>query len=77
MPADVTGTNVLETYPDGRSAIVFKKGPVFSSIVLADEINRATPKTQAAMLEAMQEHKVTVANKTYALPSTYNPGAPL
>ena len=67
MPADVTGTNVLETYPDGRSAIVFKKGPVFSSIVLADEINRATPKTQAALLEAMQEHKVTVAGESYTL----------
>ena len=67
MPADVTGTNVLETYPDGRSAIVFKKGPVFSSIVLADEINRATPKTQSALLEAMQEHKVTVAGESYIL----------
>ena len=67
MPADVTGTNVLETYPDGRSAIVFKKGPVFSSIVLADEINRATPKTQSALLEAMQEHKVTVAGESYTL----------
>ena len=67
MPADVTGTNVLETYPDGRSAIVFKKGPVFSSIVLADEINRATPKTQAARLEAMQEHKVTVSGESYTL----------
>ena len=66
-PADVTGTNVLETYPDGRSAIVFKKGPVFSSIVLADEINRATPKTQSALLEAMQEHKVTVAGESYTL----------
>ena len=67
MPADVTGTNVLETYPDGRSAIVFKKGPVFSSIVLADEIKRATPKTQAARLEAMQEHKVTVSGESYTL----------
>ena len=67
MPADVTGTNVLETYPDGRSAIIFKKGPVFSSIVLADEINRATPKTQAALLEAMQEHKVTVSGESYTL----------
>ena len=67
MPADVTGTNVLETYPDGRSAIIFKKGPVFSSIVLADEINRATPKTQSALLEAMQEHKVTVSGESYTL----------
>ena len=67
MPADVTGTNVLETYPDGRSAIVFKKGPIFSGIVLADEINRATPKTQSALLEAMQEHKVTVSGESYTL----------
>ena len=67
MPADVTGTNVLETYPDGRSAIVFKKGPIFSSIVLADEINRATPKTQSALLEAMQEHRVTVSGESYTL----------
>ncbi len=67
MPADVTGTNVLETYPDGRSAIVFKQGPIFSSIVLADEINRATPKTQSALLEAMQEHKVTVSGESYTL----------
>ena len=67
MPADVTGTNVLETYPDGRSSIVFKKGPIFSSIVLADEINRATPKTQSALLEAMQEHRVTVSGESYTL----------
>lgn len=67
MPADVTGTNVLETYADGRSTIVFKRGPIFSSIVLADEINRATPKTQSALLEAMQEHKVTVSGESYTL----------
>lgn len=67
MPADVTGTNVLETYPDGRSAIIFKKGPIFAGIVLADEINRATPKTQSALLEAMQEHKVTVSGESYTL----------
>ena len=67
MPADVTGTNVLETYPDGRSAIIFKKGPIFAGIVLADEINRATPKTQSALLEAMQEHKVTVSGVSYTL----------
>lgn len=67
MPADVTGTNILETDADGKSTIVFRKGPIFSNIVLADEINRATPKTQAALLEAMQEHKVTVAGENFVL----------
>ena len=60
MPADVTGTNVITKDEDGNSKFEFQKGPIFSNIVLADEINRATPKTQAALLEAMQEHKVTV-----------------
>ena len=67
MPADVTGTNVLENDADGKTFIRFRKGPIFSSIVLADEINRATPKTQSALLEAMQEHRVTVAGQSYAL----------
>ncbi|MBO4983322.1 MAG: MoxR family ATPase [Clostridia bacterium] len=60
MPADVTGTNIITKDENGTSKFEFQKGPVFSNIVLADEINRATPKTQAALLEAMQEHKVTV-----------------
>ena len=60
MPADVTGTNVITKDENGNSKFEFQKGPIFSNIVLADEINRATPKTQAALLEAMQEHKVTV-----------------
>ncbi len=60
MPADVTGTNVISKDENGNSKFEFQKGPIFSNIVLADEINRATPKTQAALLEAMQEHKVTV-----------------
>ncbi|MGM9645543.1 MAG: AAA family ATPase [Eubacteriales bacterium] len=60
MPADVTGTNVITKDEHGNSKFEFQKGPIFSNIVLADEINRATPKTQAALLEAMQEHKVTV-----------------
>lgn len=67
MPADVTGTNVIERDAQGQSRLVFQKGPIFSSIILADEINRATPKTQSALLEAMQEHTVTAGGKTYTL----------
>ncbi|MDP7029549.1 MAG: AAA family ATPase [Phycisphaerales bacterium] len=66
MPADVTGTTVVEEDADGRR-FVFRPGPVFAQIVLADEINRATPKTQSAMLEAMQERAVTVAGETRPL----------
>lgn len=60
MPADVTGTNIIVTDEKGNSSFRFQEGPIFSNIILADEINRATPKTQSALLEAMQEHKVTV-----------------
>lgn len=60
MPADVTGTNIIVKGEDGNSTFQFQPGPIFSNIVLADEINRATPKTQSALLEAMQEHTVTV-----------------
>ena len=60
MPADVTGTNIIVKDEKGNSQFNFQKGPIFSNIILADEINRATPKTQSALLEAMQEHKVTV-----------------
>ncbi len=60
MPADVTGTNIIVTDDKGNSSFQFQQGPIFSNIILADEINRATPKTQSALLEAMQEHKVTV-----------------
>ena len=67
MPADVTGTDVLETDEDGKAHITFRKGPVFTSILLADEINRATPKPQSALLEAMQEHRVTVGGRSYVL----------
>ena len=70
MPADITGTNILVRTEEG-SSFRFQKGPLFASIVLADEINRATPKTQAALLEAMQEHSVTVAGKTMRLPEPY------
>ncbi len=70
MPADITGTNILVRTEEG-SAFRFQKGPLFASVVLADEINRATPKTQAALLEAMQEHSVTVAGETMPLPEPY------
>ena len=61
MPADVTGTNVIVEDADSRKRFEFQKGPIFGNVVLADEINRATPRTQSALLEAMQEHAVTVA----------------
>ena len=67
MPSDVTGTNVIEKNEQGRMETKFRPGPIFANLVLADEINRATPKTQSAMLEVMQEHKVTVANQTYKI----------
>ncbi|MDE5667684.1 MAG: MoxR family ATPase [Clostridia bacterium] len=67
MPSDVTGTNVIEKDASGKMNTVFQRGPIFANLVLADEINRATPKTQSAMLEVMQEHRVTVANKTYGI----------
>ena len=68
MPSDITGTDIIQVNPEtGKRDLVFKPGPVFSNIVLADEINRTPPKTQAAMLEAMQEHRVTVQGHTYEL----------
>ena len=67
MPSDVTGTNIVEKDDSGKLTTSFRKGPIFANLVLADEINRATPKTQSAMLEVMQEHKVTVANQTYKI----------
>lgn len=66
MPGDVTGTNVIVKNESG-SAFSFQRGPIFASLILADEINRATPKTQSALLEAMQEHTVTVGNDSHAL----------
>ncbi len=71
MPADVTGTNILAETPEGRREFQFQRGPVFTHILLADEINRATPKTQSALLEAMQERSVTVAGTTYKLEEPY------
>ena len=67
MPMDITGTDILQDSPEGRREFQFVHGPIFANIILADEINRAPPKTQAAMLEAMQEHKVTVLGRTYPL----------
>src|SRR5207302_8751554 len=68
MPSAITGTDIIQDDPEtGRRAMVFTKGPIFANIVLADEINRTPPKTQAALLEAMQEHRVTVQGKTYTL----------
>ena len=68
MPSDITGTEVLEEdQTSGKRAFRFFKGPIFGNIILADEINRTPPKTQAALLEAMQEHKVTIAGNTYDL----------
>jgi MoxR-like ATPase len=71
MPADIVGTQVLEEEDDGRRSFRFRPGPVFASLVLADEINRATPKTQSALLEAMQERTVTVAGATRPLPRPF------
>lgn len=67
MPADITGTDIIQQSDDGQRQLVFEKGPVFTQILLADEINRTPPKTQAALLEAMQEHSVTVGGKHYQL----------
>lgn len=68
MPADVIGTNIVsEDHETGRRSFEFQRGPIFAQVLLADEINRATPKTQSALLEAMQEHSVTVAGTTYIL----------
>lgn len=67
MPSDVTGTNIIEKDENGKMNTVFQKGPIFANLILADEINRATPKTQSAMLEVMQEHKVTISNVTYPM----------
>jgi MoxR-like ATPase len=71
MPADVTGTTLIVEDTAGRRSFQFQPGPIFAHIILADEINRATPKTQAALLEAMQEHHVTVARASYPLPEPF------
>jgi MoxR-like ATPase len=71
MPADITGTNMLTDDPSGRKIFEFQRGPLFAHIVLADEINRATPKTQSALLEAMQEQSVTVGGKMHRLENPF------
>ena len=67
MPSDITGSDILEEQPDGTRKFTFVQGPLFANMILADEINRTPPKTQAALLEAMQEHRVTVGRSTYRL----------
>jgi len=71
MPADITGTNIVTEDAQGRRFLAFQPGPLFAQLILADEINRATPKTQSALLEAMQEHTVTVANTSHRLPEPF------
>ncbi len=72
MPSDITGTDILQDDPEtGRRSFVFIQGPVFANVILADEINRTPPKTQAALLESMQERHVTAAGRTYALPDPF------
>jgi len=71
MPADILGTNIVTEGADGKRYFEFQKGPIFTQLLLADEINRATPKTQSALLEAMQERRVTVAGKTFDLDKPY------
>ena len=71
MPSDITGTNVLEEDERGRRDFRFVQGPIFTNILLADEINRTPPKTQAALLQAMQEREVTVGQETYSLPEPF------
>src|ERR1700690_2065239 len=72
MPADITGTDILQDDPEtGRRKFIFLQGPIFANMVLADEINRTPPKTQAALLEAMQEHHVTSGLQTYSLPEPF------
>ena len=71
MPSDITGTDIIQESDDGKRKFEFIKGPVFGNIILADEINRTSAKTQAALLEAMQEHKVTVVGRNYQLPQPF------
>jgi MoxR-like ATPase len=71
MPSDITGTQLVEFGPHGQTSYRFQAGPIFGNLVLADEINRATPKTQSALLEAMQERTVTAGGETHRLPSPF------
>lgn len=71
MPADITGTMIISENEEGKRGFRFESGPIFANVVLADEINRAAPRTQSALLEAMQEHNVTIAGMTHALPNPF------
>ena len=71
MPADIIGTNIILEDPEGRRHFQFQKGPIFGHILLSDEVNRATPKTQSALLEGMQEGSVTVSGISHPLPSPF------
>jgi len=71
MPADITGTSILRDTSDGMRSLEFQPGPLFANLVLADEVNRATPKTQSALLEAMQERRVTAGRSTHTLPEPF------
>ena len=71
MPADIVGTDLVVERPGGGLDLEFREGPIFGSVVLADEVNRATPKTQSALLQAMEEHQVSVARRTYDLPEPF------
>jgi len=71
MPSDITGTNVIDETPEGRREFRFVRGPVFANIILADEINRTPPKTQAAMLQSMQERQVSIGQETHLLPDPF------
>ena len=74
MPSDITGTDLVQENPDtGKRELSFLPGPIFANILLADEINRTPPKTQSALLEAMQEHRVTVQGNTFQLDERYCP----
>jgi MoxR-like ATPase len=73
MPSDITGTDIIQDDPDtGKRHMVFSPGPVFTNVLLADEINRTPPKTQSALLEAMQEHRVTIQGRTYVLEEPFH-----
>ncbi len=72
MPSDITGTDILQEDENGRRTMTFAPGPVFTNVLLADEINRTPPKTQSALLEAMQEHRVTVQGRTYVLEEPFH-----
>ncbi|MEQ9650953.1 MAG: MoxR family ATPase [Sandaracinaceae bacterium] len=71
MPADVLGTHIVSVGPDGRPSMTLQRGPLFGNVILADEINRASPKTQSALLEAMQEKQISLGTETYTLPRPF------